>query len=297
MTMLDPMTAPLITLSDGPLEAVLAPACGGGLAALRFEGRDMLRPATPAALAARDPLGLACFPLVPWSNRIAWGRFGFGGREIVLPPNMGDHPHAIHGDGWRHPWTVDAAGARSATLTYDHAPGRWPWRYRATQQLVLADRALTLELAVENRSDCAMPAGLGLHPYLPRTPGMTLTARLDGWWETDALIMPVAHHDTGPRDDWSDWLHRPTTTDNVFSGWDGRARMTWPETGLALDMDCSAPARWLVVYAPIDAAIACIEGVTHPTDALNDPALPGIRILEPGETFAITTRFRPSRLV
>lgn len=296
MTMIDPMTDALLTLADGPLEAVLAPACGGGIAALRFEGHDIMRPADPAALAARDPLGLACFPLVPWSNRIAWGRFGFGGREILLPPNMGDHPHAIHGHGWRCPWTVAEAGARSATLVLDHAPGRWPWRYRATQRFALAGGALAIDLAVENRADTPMPAGLGLHPYFPRTPGMTLEARLDGWWETDALVMPVALHDTGPRDDWSDWLHHPATTDNVFTGWNGRARMTWPETGLALEMQCDPAAGWMVVYAPTDAPIACVEGVTHPTDALNDPALPGIRILEPGETFTLSTRFCPMRL-
>jgi len=160
----------------------------------------------------------------------------------------------------------------------------------------LADGALTVRLAVENRSDEPMPAGLGLHPYFERTAAMTLQARLDGWWETDALVMPVAHHDSGRRDDWSAWLHRSETTDNVFTGWDGTARLTWPERGLGLDMRCSDPARWLVVYAPTDRPIACIEGVTHPTDALNDPALPGIQILAPGETFSLDTGFRPSRL-
>jgi aldose 1-epimerase len=297
MTMLDPMTDPLLTLTDGTLEAVVAPACGGGLAALRFEGADVMRPADAAALAARDPLGLACFPLVPWSNRIALGRFAFGGREILLPPNMGDHPHAIHGHGWRCPWQVVAADAHTAALVFDHALGRWPWRYRATQRLTVADGVLTIELAVENRAETPMPAGLGLHPYFPRTPGMTLHARLDGWWETDALVMPVALHEVEPRADWSGWLHRAETTDNVFTGWDGRARLVWPERGLALDMTCSDAAGWMVVYAPTDAPIACIEGVTHPTDALNDPALPGVRILAPGETFALTTRFRPARLV
>ncbi|MCA3254606.1 MAG: hypothetical protein INF91_03190, partial [Alphaproteobacteria bacterium] len=211
MAILIPMSDRLITLTDGPLQVAVAPECGGGLAALRFDGEDVLRPADPLALAARDPLGLSCFPLAPWSNRIDRGRFAFGGREVSLPRNMGDHPHAIHGHGWRAPWAVAAAWDHKASLVYDHPPGRWPWRYRATQTIAIEGGALTIDLAVENRDTQPMPAGLGLHPYVERTPGMTLHARLDGWWETDALVMPVAHHDSGPRDDWTDRLHGPAT--------------------------------------------------------------------------------------
>jgi len=132
MAILIPMSGRLISLTDGVLEAVVTPECGGGLAALRFEGADVMRPADPVALASRDPLGLACFPLVPWSNRIGHGRFGFGGHAVALPRNMGDHPHAIHGHGWRAPWTVEMARDGEAILSFDHAPGRWPWRYRAS---------------------------------------------------------------------------------------------------------------------------------------------------------------------
>jgi aldose 1-epimerase len=285
----------LLDLARGDTCLRLAPAVGGGIAGFQWQDADVMRPASEAALASRDPLGLASFPLVPWSNRIAHGRFRFDGRDVALPRNFGDHPHAIHGHGWQAPWTVAARDASSAMLSFDHAAADWPWAYRAEQLFTLADDGFDLRLSVENRSDRRMPAGLGHHPYFPKTPGMRLIARLDGWWETDGFIMPTAHVDEA-RDDWSDRLHAPTTTDNVFSGWDGRARLEWPERGLALTMTASAPAKWLVVYSPPDQAIACIEGVTHPTDALNDAALPGLAILAPGERFALETRFRVSVL-
>lgn len=285
----------LLKLTRGDTCLMLAPEAGGGIAAFHWQGVDMMRPASEAALASLDPLGLASFPLVPWSNRIAHGRFGFEGRDVALPLNFGDHPHAIHGHGWQAPWGVAARDEASATLAFDYAAAEWPWSYRAEQHFTLADDGFDVRLTVENRSDSRMPAGLGHHPYYLKTPGMRLIASLDGWWETDEFIMPTEHVDE-VRDDWSDKLHARTTTDNVFSGWDGTARLEWPERGLALTMTASAPAKWLVVYSPPDQAIACIEGVTHPTDALNDPAHPGLAILEPGERFALDTRFRVSAL-
>lgn len=285
----------LLELTHGDTRLTLAPDAGGGIAAFRWRGNEVMRPASEAALARRDPLDLASFPLVPWSNRIAHGRFSFDGRTVALLLNFGDHPHAIHGHGWQAPWTVEAQDAASATLSFDHEAGAWPWRYRAEQQFTLADDGFDIRLSVENRSDRRMPAGLGHHPYYPRTPGMRLLAHLDGWWETDAHIMPTAHvAEAG--EDWSDTLHAATTTDNVFSGWDGTARIEWPELGLALTVTASDPAKWLVVYSPPDEPIACIEGVTHPTDALNDPAHPGLAILDPGERFVLDTRFRVSAL-
>src|SRR5690606_38666718 len=118
-------------------ELVLAPQVGGGIAAFRFRGEDVMRPASDEALEARDPLGLSSFPLVPFSNRIAQGRFRFGGRAVELPPNFGDHPHAIHGQGWQNPWEVAEAGEASARLIYDHPADAWPWAYRATQRFQL----------------------------------------------------------------------------------------------------------------------------------------------------------------
>lgn len=285
----------LLKLQRGDTCLMLAPAAGGGIAAFRWQGADVMRPAGETALANLDPLGLASFPLVPWSNRIAQGRFAFDGREVQLSLNFGDHPHAIHGHGWQAPWTVEAQDEERARLSFDHEAADWPWRYRAEQHFTLADDGFDVRLSVENRSDTRMPAGLGHHPYYLKTPGMRLLAHLGGWWRTDAFIMPTDYVEEA-RDEWTDRLHAATTTDNVFSGWDGSARIEWPERGLALTMSCSDAAKWMVVYSPPDQDIACIEGVTHPTDPFNDSAHPGLAILEPGESFALDTRFRVSAL-
>jgi aldose 1-epimerase len=286
----------LLTLRRGATELVLTPEIGGGIAHWRHDGVEVMRETTPETLAARDPLGLANFPLVPWSNRIRDGRFRFAGREVHLPPHHGDAVNTIHGQGWINAWDVVAASENDAMLVYDHAPDHWPWAYRAEQRFTLADDGFTVLLSVENRSDDPMPAGLGQHPYYPNQPDATFHARLDGWWETDAAIMPVRHHAVEPTEDWSPWLHSATTTDNVFSGWNGRAAMTWPSRGLRVTMTAGDAARYMVVYAPNDGSVMVVEPVTHPTDAFNEESTPGIRVLAPGERMELEMRLTAERL-
>ena len=285
----------LIALRRGDTDVRLAPEAGGGIAAFRWQGADVMRPAGETALANLDPLGLASFPLVPWSNRIAHGRFTWEGRDVRLPCNFGDHPHVIHGHGWQRPWSVEAHDGSSATLAYEYAAAEWPWSYRAEQRFEVAHDGFDVRLTVTNRGDRPMPAGLGHHPYYIKTPGMRLEARLEGWWRTDEFVMPTGYVEER-RDDWSDKLHAATTTDNVFAEWDRKARILWPERGIVLTMTASEPARWMVVYSPPDQPIACIEGVTHPTDPFNDPAHTGLAIVAPGASFALDTSFRVAAL-
>src|SRR6185369_13991324 len=99
-----------ILLHAGHAEAGVAPGIGGSLTHFHWiDGTRTyawLRP-TPEADCRRGPADrLACFPLVPFSNRIREGRFRFGGREIALPLNQLPQPHAEHGHGWQSAWIV-----------------------------------------------------------------------------------------------------------------------------------------------------------------------------------------------
>ena len=62
----------ILELAHGDLRLALDPALGGALLSFRKGDVDLLRP-TPAG--ASDVLETACFPLVPYANRIADGRF------------------------------------------------------------------------------------------------------------------------------------------------------------------------------------------------------------------------------
>lgn len=280
----------LVSLRAGDTTLALAPAIGGAVAAFRWRDIDLFRPAAPTALAVGDVLGMASFPLVPFAGRISLGRFVFDGLAVRLPVNLSGETDAIHGQGWQAPWTLTEQADTAATLRYDHAAGDWPWAYRAEQTFALADGALAHTLSVTNRSERAMPAGLGLHPYFPRRPGLRLAARVDG------VFLSPDRAPTPPPEAWN-WTAGAALdsfVDHQFTGWDGRAAVTWPGLDLTLALDCQPPARRLVVFAPTGEDYVCVEPVSHQLDAVNRSqggADHGMTILAPGETLVLSVRF------
>lgn len=263
----------------------LAPESGGSIARFVVDGRDVLR---PAVAGVTDVLEMGSFPLVPFCNRIPRGRFTFRGREVVLAPNLGDHPHPLHGQGWRGAWTVTGLSDARAVLTWDHAPSDWPWAYRAEQIFVLEGASLRVELSVTNTGDEIMPAGLGFHPYFPAAPGQTLQAGVTGVWMIDAEVLPTVHHDIAKDGPWKrDWTAgAPTATDslidNCWTGFDGRAVLAAPGQSSTV-IEASENCRWVHVYSPPGADFVCVE----PTASRPDPFGPGdtgVVALAPGET-------------
>jgi aldose 1-epimerase len=295
----------MLTLRRDHDEVVLCPEIGGSIAGFRsqIDGRvvDWLRPTGPAALERGDPLGLACFPLVPYSNRIRDGRFVFEGREIRLPRNFGDHPHSIHGHGWQAPWRVAEVAAEAAVLEYHHRADAWPFDYDARQQVRLDRDGLTVTLELTNRSDGAMPAGLGLHPYFPRTAATRVVAQVSELWRVDAEVMPLARvRPEGALDLNRGVFADRVALDNVYTGWDGRAAIEWPERRARLEMTAQGPLGFLVLFTPAGEDFLCVEPVSHCTDALSMAAAgaadTGLRVLAPGETLQARVTFTPQAI-
>ena len=283
-------SADLVTLSAGDLQLDLAPAVGGGIAGFKWRGIDLLRPADPHDLATKNPLGLGSFPMVPFSGRIANGRFEFDGRIVNLLPMLADQDHALHGQGWQRMWTCTARSANKAQLCFDHPLGEWPWAYRAEQSFDLRESRLIQTLSLENHSDTPMPAGLGLHPYFPRTADMQLRAQVDGYFPNDIQMLPGAR--SPPPKAW-DWAHGMTLSppiDHQFTGWDGRAEIWWPSRGVHVAMTTVPPLDYLVVYAPPGQDYACIEPVSHANNGLNrsaNGAQDGMKVLAPRQRMTI----------
>lgn len=279
-----------ITLRAGPTRLELAPAIGGAVTRCASETAtgplEWLRPALPDALVRRDPLGLAAFPLVPYSSRIRDGRFTYGGQPIALPPNFPPEPHSIHGQGWQAGWHPAAVGASSAELEYRHGPDAWPWAYQAWQRFALAPGGLRVELAVTNDSGTPMPLGLGWHPYFVRTPGVTLTAELKGMWRTDDETLPAELLKPPPVDLAAGARVEAVVLDHCFTGWSRRVVIEWPEWRARLVMAADPPLDFLVIFAPPGRDFFCVEPVSQVPDALNLAAAgrtdTGLLTLDPG---------------
>ena len=283
----------MLTLRAGRSLLVLAPEAGGAMLGWSFGGIPLLRRADGRAVVQNDVRGMGCFPLVPYANRIAEGRFSWGGRTYQLDRNFGDHPHSIHGIGWQRPWTVDAVSETEAclTLVHDGDGSDWPFPFVAEQRLVLCPDALRVEMRITNRHHAAAPAGLGLHPYFPRPPGAGLRFNAGSVWLNDTTALPSRLVPVP-----NAWDHASgitvgaVTLDNCFNGWDGAAHLDLGT--VAVTIEASAAFGHLQVYTPPDEPFFCVEPVTHRPDALNGRSGRGMPSLGPGETLAGAVTFR-----
>ena len=275
----------ILALDAGELTLELLPALGAAVSALRFEGRDVLRP-TPAD--ANDPFETSAFALVPFANRIAEGRFRVGEREVRIERNAPGQAHPLHGHAWRRPWRVESFAREQAVLSYEHAADSWPWRYAATQILTLTADSLEVALTVENRDATPMPAGLGWHPYFHKGRGARLKAHLEGVWLIDEQFLPVR---LAPGTRFAQWdrgdeVSRAELIDHCHTGWPGLAQILLPEERLRLMLTASRELHWLHIYSPPDKDFFCVEPVSQMPNAVNrsaPPAVTGHRLLAPGE--------------
>jgi aldose 1-epimerase len=290
----------ILKLQRGEFDLDLCPELGACVTGFRHHGRDLFRPAGAALLSGGDLFFASCFPLVPFSNRIADARFTFQGGVYHLTPNLPPEPHAIHGQGWQNPWVVAAASASRAELTFRHTVSGTPLDYRAHQTLALRDDALEVALELTNAGDGPMPAGIGLHPYFPRSASVTLAANLDHVWLADERKIPKEGMPLPAAWDFARGLPlAPLDLDHCFGGWDGRAELRWPEADLALTIEAAPVFGHLVIYVPPGENFFCIEPVSHVNDGFNlferGVKGTGVRVLMPGETLAGTIRFRVVR--
>lgn len=262
----------------------LSPELGGAVRRLVVGGQDLLRPTPEDAV---DPLQTACFPLVPFCNRIRDGAFAFEGRQVALLPTLAGHPHALHGHGWRGAWSVAAVSRDRAVLALEHEAGDWPWSWRAEQRFTLDDSGLRIDLELVNTDRRPMPAGLGLHPYFPATAATRLEAETKAVWLTDDEPLPLRLYETPWPRDWS--AGAPVAgldlVDHCYTGWSGRAEIGEPG-GASVRLTASPLCRWLHLYIPPRAGFLCAEPVTHMPDPFAH-ADSGLQILQPGARMAM----------
>lgn len=287
----------MIELRSGSLRAVVLPAGGGGLA--RFDWLRgaatvaVLRPA-PEGVAQPLPGQLACFPLVPWSNRIAPDGFEFEGRRITPSPTREGEPCPIHGDGWRLPWQVEARDESSVVLSLYRRDGT-PFAFTAHMAYTLSDNALRVTLKVTNNGRYPLPFGLGLHPWLPHPEDARLHAVADGVWLSGPEKLPGTRTALPPGWNFGGGMPSPLPpdgVDNAFTGWDGRAQIDWPSRRLRLRI--STDMGYYILYAPPGKDFFCFEPVDHPVNAHNLPggaAANGLTVLAPGQDLRRTVRF------
>ncbi len=266
-----------LELSSDCWRAVFQPGRGGSLLALAVRRGGEWIDVVPDARRPENGMRPSSWLMLPYSNRIRDGRFSFGGRDHQLASAKN---HAIHGDVRNRPWRVVEQGADRLVLALDStdfADFNWPWPIRAEARIRVEGDSLVQSLVLENRGETPMPAGFGWHPYYRRWLTREGEPVLLGFAAT--AVHPDANHDGLP-----DGPPVPVPAeldftvpraldgrgiDTCFAGFDGRAVIEWPESGVRLRYECSPNVSHLVCYAPVDRPVVAVEPAANANDGVN----------------------------
>jgi aldose 1-epimerase len=268
---------PSFELHAGALRLALRPDLGGCVAGLWHRDTPILRSTEPDRLTASR--ASACYPLVPYSNRLGYRKFRWKGHDYTTQPNFDTSPHSLHGVGWRRPWEIVSSSVLEVVLRLKHAgDADWPFAFEATQYFTLTPQSVRVEMVFSNTAEIAQPAGLGWHPYFTKRARSRLHIEVSDRWDCDATQLPVRKVAQPGID--SDVSH--LAFDNCFEGWTGPARIRDEKFSLQL----RSSSNRLVVFTPQDRDYFCVEPVSHVSNAIHmaDPAAHGLRTLQPGES-------------
>lgn len=291
----------MLTLSAGPMLIGVLPEVGGSFAFARFDNIDFLRPVASEDLLKRDILGVACFPMVPYANRIAGNEFVFRGERYLFEPNLPNEPLNEHGSGWQMPWTAAEHGPAAVTMSLEFRDPENPYSYDAVQTIAVRDDGFGIAMEVVNRGRRAMPFGFGQHPSFPRDADASLAFdAADVWLLTPAhvpreriALPPELSHRDGK-------LLPPVYRNNCYGGWDGKFEVRYPSRGLRVEVGADPIFRHLMLYADPAMPFFCVEPQTNATCAFNQLGGQydglGEIILEPGAKAVGTIDFRVARM-
>lgn len=105
--------------------------------------------------------------LAPWPNRIAEGRYTYGGREVQCPLDEPARHDAIHGVVRWSDWEVRTHTDTDVTLACAVRPRPgYEWALALEVRYHLDDDGLTVTLRAVNTGTERAPFGAGFHPYL-----------------------------------------------------------------------------------------------------------------------------------
>jgi len=281
-----------LTISNDFLEAEIAPHLGARLCRLRTrnDAVDLVVPLDTWNAPEHGWPKAGAYPLAPYSNRIREARFVFRNKTWTLAPHPPDWPNALHGHTQRCVWQVAHVGSQRAELVLrTEANENWPWSLESSVIFELTGNTIGVSLAVRNRSEHAMPAGLGWHPFFAIDSESKVHFRASRDWEINAKCLPTGRWfpTQAPveltRESWAahDYVQ-------YASEWDGTALIE-RDAG-TVRVTTGAPLTHLVVFAAHNSNFVCLEPVSHVADGFNLAAEgtqdTGMQVLEPGESLA-----------
>lgn len=276
-----------LRLVCGDLRCDIQPALGAAISGLWYRDVPVLRSTRGPLSSVRES---GCYPLVPFSNRIAHASLKWNGTSHPLVQNFAPEPHAIHGIGWQREWDVLESDAQFALLSFEHRPDAgWPFAFDCSQAFRLDGEALAMTLSVTNQSGRPAPFGLGWHPYFAKRSDTHLRFRATGRWEMGDDKLPTHRCASAGLDTACAALD----VDHCYDGWSGDVVVQDAQVQSRISSDLTR----LVVFTHPSRDFVAVEPVSHVNNAFNMAGSTpqylqelGVQILQPGASMSAQMR-------
>lgn len=240
--------------------------------------------------------------LLPWPNRIAGGRYAFGGQRHQLAITEPERNGALHGLACWLPWTLVNHESDRVTLSFRILPSPgYPFHLDTEVEYRLGDDGLRVTTTSANTGDWPCPYGLGFHPYVAAAPGThvddcLLSLDVRRRLVTDEFLIPQGDEPVadGPCDFRTARAVGPTSLDDAFAdvvrdaqgrswarltGADGRTAAVWADENFGYWQVYSADR----LPESMARRAMAIEPMTAAPNAFN--TADGLIRLDPGESF------------
>lgn len=246
------------------------------------------------------PLGAYGQPLIPWPNRLAGGRYEFGGHTYQLPLTEPDKHNALHGFARWMTWSVETSEPSRAVLGLTMYPRTgYPFTLGVEIEYRVEANGVSVVTTARNLGHDALPYANGFHPYVsvgtPAVDGCVLQMPARTWLPTDERQVPTgeAGVDGTEYDFRKPRLIGPQRLDTAFTGLerdpDGRARVRLSTADGSRSVAVWMDATYGYVMAYTGDTLADetrrrrslgVEPMTAAPNAFQSGA--GLQILEPG---------------
>ena len=142
--------------------AEVAPALGGNIVSLSYNGRDIYVPLKNEKQLEINPY-LQGAPILLPANRTAGAKFGFKGNEYKLPLNEPATGAHLHGFVHRQPFTVKYCGESEIKLIYENKGDIYPFPFLLKVNYLIKNGVFRQEYTVINTGKNEMPFTFALH--------------------------------------------------------------------------------------------------------------------------------------
>jgi aldose 1-epimerase len=279
---------------------------GGGLRTYSLGGRDVVDGYETDEICSSGRGQV----LIPWPNRLAEGRYEFGGLSRQLPINEPTDKSAIHGlVRWRA-WNAVEREEHRVVVEHDlHPQPGYPFSLALRIEYALSADGLRISTTATNVGSTRCPFGAGAHPYLlpgpPKIDTATLALPAHSTLEFERDGTPRGA--SSVRETEVDFRQArelgSMKLDHCFADLerdhDGIARVTLtrPEIGTGVTVWMDAAYRYVMLYTgdgrpDVDRRSLAVEPMTCPPQAFRTRE--GLVVLEPGDSMTATWGLSPS---